>query len=92
MKITYTKENTHIEDSHQIKLRKSMENEIDWIKCYRKALKYPVTRTTNSYIREWKGHNRLYNLGLFKERTKHVDLEENMPLWKEIIWLIIGGL
>ena len=90
MKITYTKNNTHIEDSYQIKLKKSMENEIEYIKELRKARKYPVTRTTKSYVREWKGHNNLYNLGLFKNHTKDVDLEEDIPLWKEIIWLIIG--
>ena len=90
MKITYTKENTHVEDSYQIKLRKSIENEVDYIIEIRKARKLPVTRTTNSYVREWKGHNNLYNLGLFTSHTKDVDLEENISIFKEIIWLILG--
>jgi len=90
MKITYSKENTHVEDSYQIKLRKSIENEVEWIKSCREARKYPVTRTTNSYVREWKGHNNLYNLGLFTSHTKDVDLEENISIWKEIIWFILG--
>lgn len=90
MKVSYTKENTHIEDSYQIKLKKSMENEIEWIKECRKARKYPVTRSTNSYVREWKGHNNLYNLGLFRSHTKDVDLNENNSIIEELIWLIIG--
>lgn len=90
MKVSYTKENTHIEDSYQIKLKKSMENEIEWIKECRKARKYPVTRSTNSYVREWKGHNNLYNIGLFRSHTKDVDLNENNSIIEELIWLIIG--
>jgi hypothetical protein len=90
MKITYTKENTHIEDSYQIKLRKSIQNEVEWIIVVRKARKDLVTRTVNSYVNEWKGHNRLYNLGLFKKHTKDVDLEENQKLIWKIIWFILG--
>lgn len=67
-----------------------MENEVYYIKELRKARRYPVTRTTNSYVREWKGHNRLYNMGLFRNHTKDVDLEENISLWKELLWMILG--
>ena len=90
MKVTMTKENTHIEDSYQIKLRKSMENEIDYIKELRKVRRYPVTRTTNSYIREWRAHNRLYRWGILKERTKSVDLNEKNTIWEELLWIILG--
>ena len=90
MKVSYSEKNTHIEDSYQIKLKKSMENEMDWIIASRKARKYPVTRTIESYVREWKGHNNLYNLGLFKSHTKDVDLNENNSIIEELIWLIIG--
>ena len=90
MKITYSHDNTHIQDSYQIKLRKSMENEVEFIKQARKIRKYPVTRTTNSYVREWKGHNRLYRMGLFKSHTKDCDLEENISLFKELIWMVLG--
>jgi len=90
MKVTYSQFNTHIQDSYQIKLRKSMENEVEFIKQARKIRKYPVTRTTNSYVREWRGHNRLYHIGLFKSHTKDCDLEENISLWKELIWMVLG--
>ena len=92
MKITYKKENTHIEDSYQIKLRKSIQNEVEWIIVVRKARKDLVTRTVNSYVNEWKGHNRLYKLHLFRKHTKDVDLEEPQRLIWRIIWLIIGGI
>lgn len=92
MKITYTKDNTHVEDSYQIKLRKSIENEIDWIKSIRKARKLPVTRTNNSYVREWVGHNRLYRLGIRRDHTASVDLNENNSLFEELLWLILGGI
>ena len=49
-----------------------------------------ITRSYNSYKRELKAHIRLYKLGLFKEHTKDADLEENIKLWKEIFYLLIG--
>ena len=90
MKITYSKDNTHVEDSYQIKSKKSIENEVDWIKDIRKARKLPVTRTTNSYVREWIGHNRLYRLGIKKDHTRSVDLNENNSIFEELIWILIG--
>lgn len=90
--INLTKENTHIGNSYIIKTKKSMENEIEYIKLRREARRYPVTRTTNSYVREWKGHNNLYNLHLFRKHTASVDLNENNSIIEEIIWLIIGGI
>lgn len=90
MKITYSKDNTHVEDSYQIKLRKSIENEVDWIKDIRKARKLPVTRTTKSYVREWIGHNRLYRLGIKKDHTRSVDLNEDNGILEELLWMIIS--
>lgn len=86
--ITFTKENTHVEDSYK-------STDIDLELCYIIRERYvrglPQTRTFDSYKREWKAHNRLYKLGLFKSHTKDVDLEEPGKWYLEIIWLILGG-
>ena len=47
-------------------------------------------RSVNSWVREWKAHNRLYKLGLFKEHTINCDLEENEKLHRLIAYWIIG--
>ena len=92
MKIDTTKNNTHITNSYKVQNRKSIRNEVVYIKEQRKILRYPTTRTDNSYIREWVGHNRLYNLGLFRKHTKDCDIQEPSNLLNELIWLILGGI
>lgn len=90
MKIDYSIYNTHIENSYLLTQRKSIENTVDWIVEARNIRKLPITRTNQSYTREWLGHNRLYKLGIKKQNTKDVDLNENISIWEEILWLIIG--
>ena len=69
-----------------------MESKIVEILIERRTKGYLVTRSINSYVREWKGHNKLYNLHLFRSRTKDVDLEEPSKWYLEFIWLILGGI
>ncbi len=87
MNIEYNKKKTTIYDSY---LMKNVSKEVKEIIKERKKKGYKTNRTLNSYIRETKAHNRLYKLGLFKKHTKNTDLEENIKLWKEIAYFIIG--
>ena len=87
MNIEYNKKKTTIYDSY---LMKNVSKEVKEIIKERKEKGYKTNRTLNSYIRETKAHNRLYKLGLFKNHTKNTDLEENIKLWKEITYSIIG--
>lgn len=88
----YTYDNTHIDDSYEIINNQIMNEYILWMIEERNLRNYLVTRTKESYAREWRGHNKLYEWGLFKSHTKDVDLEENNGIIKEIIWLILGGI
>ena len=87
MNIEYNKKKTTIYDSY---LMKNVSKEVKEIIKERKEKGYKTNRSLNSYIRETKAHNRLYKLGLFKNHTKNTDLEENIKLWKEITYFIIG--
>ena len=51
---------------------------------------YRSKRSVESWIREWKAHNRLYRLGLFKEHTKDCDLEENEKWYRRLAYWVIG--
>lgn len=56
--------------------------------------KYPnldilMNVSIKTLIREWRSHNLLYELGLFKDRTKDVDLNEN-PLYLKIGYYILS--
>ena len=88
----YTKTNTHVPDSYKCINTQLIGEYVLWIIENRKIRNYPITRSKESYVREWKGHNRLYNLHLFRKHTKDVDLDENMSMFWEIVWLIIGGI
>lgn len=87
MKISYSENNTHVEDSYKAK---DIGLEIMSIMRERKLRKLPVTRAFDSYVREWKGHNNLYKLHLFRSHTKDVDLEEPNKWYLELIWWLIG--
>ena len=89
MKVSYTETNTHVEDSYLVT---DISLEVMSIIRERHYRKLPVTRTFESYVREWKGHNNLYSLGLFRSHTKDVDLDENMSMFWELVWLILGGI
>lgn len=89
MKITYTEDNTHVEDSYKAT---NISLEVGYITRERYLRHLPTTRTFESYVREWKGHNRLYKLGLFRSHTKDVDLNEKQKPYEEIVWLILGGI
>ena len=87
MRITYSETNTHIEDSYKAK---NLNLEVMTIIRERHFRGFKSTRTFDSYVREWRGHNRLYKLHLFRKHTKDVDLDENMKPYMEIIWRVIG--
>ena len=48
-----------------------------------------VSRSYQSLIREWKAHNILYKFGLFKDRTKDTDLNENESWFRRLGYFII---
>lgn len=87
MKIIYTKNNTKIIDSYKYDVSlvvKTMLKE-------RKEKGLPITRTSASYSKEIKAHNRLYKLGIARSHTKDCDCEENIDKCKDILFKIIGG-
>ena len=48
-----------------------------------------INRSEKSCLNEWIAHNRLYKLGLFKDRCKDTDLTMNESLFRRIIyWLL----
>lgn len=87
MKITYSENNTHVEDSYTTD---NYNLNVCYIIRERTLRKLKVTRSFESYVREWRGHNRLYERGIKQDHTKSVDLEEPQSLFWRIVWLIIG--
>ena len=91
MPIEVSKNNIHIEDSYLINKRSDMQLVLDNIRAnysieYCEVLK----RTDKSLIREWFSHNILYNLHLFRDHTKDVDLNYQQSKIVEIMYFIIS--
>jgi len=51
---------------------------------------YCSKRSISSWVKEWKAHNRLYKLGLFKAHTKDCDLDEHEKWWRLLAYQILG--
>ena len=60
------------------------------LECFIMETNYESNRSIESWIKEWRSHNRLYNMGLFKEHTKDCDLEEKEKLHRLIAYQILG--
>ena len=83
MLINVSKNNIHIEDSCEVNTREDMQMVLTDIRINHSLEECDVLKRTNSsLIKEWFVHNVLYNLHLFREHTKDVDL--NYPQSKII--------
>ena len=85
--IIYSKYNTKIIDGY---LEKDISKKVDGIIEERNRRGYPVTRSKASYVSEWKAHNRLYRLGIKRNHTADVDLNENQKKCEDMMWRILG--
>ena len=79
--------NCKIIDSYKMTNKEVM---LDFINQLREEHKEFQVRTSSSYYREWKAHNILYKLGLFKSHTKDVDLNIDEKLSRRICYFIIS--
>ena len=83
MLIKVSKNNIHIENSCEVNTREDMQMILNDIRAKHSLEESDVLkRTDKSLIKEWRVHNVLYNLHLFRTHTKDVDL--NYPQSKTI--------
>ena len=87
VKIIYDKENIKIIESYKIKKEKEMADILFWF-VFKTG--YKSRRDIDSWIREWKTHNRLYKLGLFRTHTRDCNLNENEKWWRLWFYEILG--
>lgn len=88
VKIEYDSGNIRIKDSYKVKNTAIMEL---ILQMFLIKTGYKSKRSIKSWIKEWKTHNRLYRLGLFKSHTKDCDLEENEKVHRLIVYEILGN-
>ena len=84
--ITLSSNNAHIEDSYKCKHIKDMKDILKYIK----SRDPKCTRGIFSMINEWRSHNLLYSIGLYKEKTKSVDLEYNNKWYYNVAYFCMS--
>jgi prolyl-tRNA synthetase len=89
MNVVYRETYTKVYDSYKY-TNEEIEQAVREIMATRKAMGLPVTRTFESYVNEWKTHNRLYKIGYQRNRTKDVDLEEEIDSTRNFLYSIFG--
>ena len=85
----------HIQNSHLVKERKTREKVIDLIISsdeFKDLQRAGYTRYKKSMLREWAGHNFLYSIGYKRNHTASVDIDNNEPFWRKLIYAIIDLL
>lgn len=85
--IEYDSGNVRIKDSYKIR---KVEDMIIILSLFKIRTNYNSKRNLKSWLKEWKTHNRLHRLGLYRSHTKDCDLEENEKLHRLIAYKILG--
>lgn len=84
--------NIHIKDSYKITSEKEMMKILCKIKLQYFSSKYFFYQTSyQELLNEWKTHNLLYDLHLFRSHTKDVDLNDN-PWYIKLAYTILSKL
>ena len=89
MQVLISPNNIQIVDSYTIKSRKEMYKVLRDIK--EKHLDNEVFKISDTVlVAEWCAHNLLYNLGLYKNRTKDVDLNSGKTILEKVAYLTLA--
>lgn len=92
LKVEVSEDNTKIYDSYQVTSLKDMKAILFLIKS-RVNNNYAINkRGYKDMINEWRVHNLLYSLHLFRERTKDVDLNFPQSTLEKTIYSILSLL
>ena len=87
IKVEFLNDNIKIYDSYKTTDEKDMAMILSIISIYPQ---YHLTRNRKELIDEWKFHNLLYNLHLFRSHTKDTDLDENESKFRKLVYKIVG--
>lgn len=92
LQITISHKNVNINNSYLIETTREKKEVINYI--LETASDHGITfkRSIKSWLREWKAHNVLFKLGIKKQQTRSVDLNEDENLFRRIGYFLISWL
>lgn len=88
LKIIFEDDYIHIYDAFQINNKEKMECVVEETKS--KMDFCILNRDIKSITREWAGRNRLYRLGIFKNKMKDFKITNEENLFKKVFFYLIG--
>lgn len=87
-----TDRNIQIKDSYKITVTAEMEDVLNTLRFQYPDNAVLMTRSNTGLIREWKGHNLLYQMGILRSHTKDVDLDYNTNVFYTVgYWILSVG-
>lgn len=89
VKIRYSDNCVTIMNSYEIEDESEMRL---ILRLFKMRTGYRSKRSLTSWIKEWRAHNRLYEMKIARSKTKDCDLEEEIERWREIAYYIIGSI
>ena len=89
LKVRYSSTNVHVNDSYIIG-GKDIPSWAQRIKSVGEQNGHVYSRTTKSWINEWKAHNLLFKLGIERGRTRDVDLDDNESTFRRFCYVILS--
>lgn len=91
LRVSASENNIHIENSYRVKRSSDMKNIIYIIRDTFKDLDINK-RSIGSIINEWRVHNLLYSLNIYRDRTKDVDLEYPQSWYIKVLYTLLSPL
>lgn len=89
MQYKLTKNCLSIFDSYKVTKEKDMITFLTQIRYENPYKQYIIwRRSIQSLVNEWKAHNLLYNLHLFRSHTQTVDLDDEPWYRRSIYWIL----
>lgn len=85
--IEYDAGNVRIVDSYKVKKEEDMLEVLIWFKL---KTGFKSRRSMDSWIREWKAHNRMYKIGIYRNHSRDCDLEELEKWHRRLVYWFIG--
>ena len=91
-KVILYRNSIHIEKSYNVDSVSDMRTVLE---CARKLASqlygYNYKRTTDSWVKEWKAHNLLYLLGIKRDSTRDVDLNEDESKKRRFAYAVLSS-
>lgn len=84
--------NICILNSYEITKRKDMKSAIKQIRKQAASKGFIYKRTNKEWLQEWRAHNLLYECDYQKQRTGNVDLNEDEPEIRIILYKVLSFL